>query len=195
VCCKSILTRFSTVLLKRAIHLREALYCLASCTMGTGSFPGVKSGCDVTLTPRTLLVPCSRKSRAIPLLPIWTVCPVKSLSACTRVHFTFLLSFTVYYKVVYGLWNYSHVATIETQWRHMESKEEILRNIKEDKLKLNLRGTSLKKGNVGPVWDSHEMSNCGIRCIKNVGCVSRKFVIIFRNKTCLCLVSSDHWMT
>jgi len=29
----------------------------ASCTMGTGSFPGVKNGQDVTLTPHPLLVP------------------------------------------------------------------------------------------------------------------------------------------
>ena len=29
----------------------------ASCKMGTGSFPGVKSGRDVTLTPHPLLVP------------------------------------------------------------------------------------------------------------------------------------------
>ena len=31
----------------------------------------------------------SWKSRAIPLLPLWTVRPVQGLSACTRVHFTF----------------------------------------------------------------------------------------------------------
>ena len=31
----------------------------ASCTMGTGSFPGVKSGRDETLTPHPLLVPWS----------------------------------------------------------------------------------------------------------------------------------------
>ena len=62
----------------------------ASCTMGTGSFPGVKSGRGVTLTPHPLLVPWSRKSRAIPLLPLWAVLLVQSLSACTRVHFTFL---------------------------------------------------------------------------------------------------------
>ena len=54
----------------------------ASCTMGTGSFPGVKSGWGVTLTPH-LLVPWSRKSRAITLLPLWAVRPVQSLSACT----------------------------------------------------------------------------------------------------------------
>ena len=41
----------------------------ASCTMGTGYFPGVKSGRGVTLTSHALLVPCSRKGRAIYLLP------------------------------------------------------------------------------------------------------------------------------
>jgi len=78
-----------------------------SCTMGSGSFPGIKSGRDVTLTPHPLLVPWSRKStansytstppmdrapctepqclysRAIPLLPLWAVWSVQSLSACT----------------------------------------------------------------------------------------------------------------
>jgi len=63
---------------------------LASCTMGTGSFPGVKSGRGVTLTPHPLLVLWSRKGRAIPLLPLWAVRLVQSLSACTRVHFTFI---------------------------------------------------------------------------------------------------------
>jgi len=57
--------------------------------MGTRSFPGVKSGRGVTLTSHSLLVPWSWKSRAIPLLPLWAVRPVQSLSACTRVHFTF----------------------------------------------------------------------------------------------------------
>jgi hypothetical protein len=61
----------------------------APCTMGTRSFPGVKSGRGVTLTPHPLLVPWSRKVRAIPLLPLWAVRPVQSLGACTRVHFTF----------------------------------------------------------------------------------------------------------
>ena len=31
----------------------------ASCTMGTGFLPGVKSGRDVTLTPHPLIVPWS----------------------------------------------------------------------------------------------------------------------------------------
>jgi len=39
--------------------------------------------------PPPLLVPWSRKCRAIPLLPLWAVRPVQSLSACTREHFTF----------------------------------------------------------------------------------------------------------
>jgi hypothetical protein len=32
----------------------------ATCTMGSGSFPGVESGRDVTLTPHPLLVPRSK---------------------------------------------------------------------------------------------------------------------------------------
>ena len=63
-----------------------------SCAMGTGSFPGVNSGRGMTLTPHSRLVPWSWKSRAIPLLPLWAVRPVQSLSACTRVHFTLPLS-------------------------------------------------------------------------------------------------------
>ena len=43
----------------------------ASCTMGTGSFPGVKCGRGVLLTTHPLLVPRSWKSRAIPLLTLW----------------------------------------------------------------------------------------------------------------------------
>jgi len=65
----------------------------ASCAMGTGSFWGVKSCRDVTLTPHPLLVPWSRKSRAIPLLPLWAVRSVQSLSVCTKEHCTF--TFTV----------------------------------------------------------------------------------------------------
>ena len=61
----------------------------ASCTMGTGYFLKVKSGRGVALIPHLLLVPWSKKSRAIPLLPVWTVRPVQSLSACKRGHFTF----------------------------------------------------------------------------------------------------------
>ena len=34
------------------------------------------------------------KSRAVPLLPLWAVRPVQSLSVCTRVHFTFTYTST-----------------------------------------------------------------------------------------------------
>ena len=43
----------------------------ASCTMGTGSFPGVKSGRGVTLTTHPLLESWSWKGRAIPLPTLW----------------------------------------------------------------------------------------------------------------------------
>ena len=42
-----------------------------SCTMGTGSFLGVKCGRGVLLTTRPLLVLRSWKSRTIPLPTLW----------------------------------------------------------------------------------------------------------------------------
>ena len=59
--------------------------------MGTGSFSVIKSGRGVTLTLHPLLAPSSIKGRAIPLLPLWAIQPIQSLSNCTRVHFTFFL--------------------------------------------------------------------------------------------------------
>jgi hypothetical protein len=61
----------------------------ASCTINTGSFPGVKSDRGVKLIPYSLLVPWTSKSRAIPLIPLWAVRPVQSFSACTRAHIIF----------------------------------------------------------------------------------------------------------
>jgi len=49
--------------------------------------PGVSPGKERPgrdVDPSPLLVPWSRKSRAIPLLPLWAVRPVQSLSECTR---------------------------------------------------------------------------------------------------------------
>jgi len=74
-----------------------------SCTMGTGSFPEVKSGRGVTLTPHRLLMPWSRKGRAIPLLPLWDIRPVQSLSACTRVHFTLATIAQSFYKLPHSI--------------------------------------------------------------------------------------------
>ena len=48
----------------------------------------------MTWTNHSLLVPWPRKSRAILLLPLRTVQPVHSLSACTSVHFTFTYTST-----------------------------------------------------------------------------------------------------
>ena len=62
--------------------------------MGTGSFLGVKCGRAVLLTTHPLLVSWYRNSTAIPLLPLRTVPPVQSLSACTTVHFTFTYTST-----------------------------------------------------------------------------------------------------
>jgi len=79
----SVGTRFST-----PVHNSPGVH-PASCTMGTGSFPGGKRGRGVKLITHPLLVPWSSKSRAIPLLPLCAVRPVQSLSACTTVHFIF----------------------------------------------------------------------------------------------------------
>jgi len=61
----------------------------ASCKMGIGSFPGVKSGRGVTLTPHPLLVPWSRKNRAITLLPLWAVRPAQGCTLPLTFIFTF----------------------------------------------------------------------------------------------------------
>ena len=57
--------------------------------IGYRVFPGGQERPGPDAGPSPLLVPLSRKSRAIPLLPLWAVRPVQSLSACTRVHFTY----------------------------------------------------------------------------------------------------------
>ena len=54
-------------------------------------FPGGKERLGRDADPSPLLVPSSRKSRAVPLLPLWVERLVQSLSACTGVHFTFTL--------------------------------------------------------------------------------------------------------
>jgi len=90
----------------------------ASCSMGTGSFPGVESGQCVTLTPHPLLVLGSRKGRVIPLLPLWAIRPVRSLSACTRVHFTIFFWYMAPYTWLIGTCGFettllSHRARVE----------------------------------------------------------------------------------
>jgi len=62
-----------------------------SCTMGNGSFSGAKRpGRDADPSP--LPVPWSRKSRAIPLLPLWV------FVACYRGNFIFHIIFAISVK-------------------------------------------------------------------------------------------------
>ena len=71
----------------------------ASCTMGTRSFPRVKCGRGVLLTSHILTEQWSRKSRAIPLLPLCAVRTVQSLSTCAVVH---LYLFYIIWKGYFG---------------------------------------------------------------------------------------------
>ena len=66
----------------------------ASCTMGTGSLPGGKSVRGVTLTPHPFQCRGQERVELLPL-PLWAIQPVQSLSACTRVHFTFTLLYLI----------------------------------------------------------------------------------------------------
>jgi len=59
-------------------------------------FPGGKEQPKRDADTSPLLVTWSRKSRAISLLPLCAVRPVQSLSACTRVHFTYLLTYLLH---------------------------------------------------------------------------------------------------
>jgi len=60
-----------------------------SCTMGTGSFLGLKEwpGRDADPSPPSSAV--VMKEQSYTSTPLWVVQPVKSLSVGTRVHFTF----------------------------------------------------------------------------------------------------------
>jgi hypothetical protein len=55
-------------------------------------FPGGKERPGRDAEPSPLLVPWSRKGRAITLLPLWAVRIVQNLTACTRVHFNIYLT-------------------------------------------------------------------------------------------------------
>ena len=100
----------------------------SSCTMGTWSFPGVKSGLGVTLTTQTLLAPWSWKGEATPLLPVWAVRPVQSLSACTRVHFTLTMTYaTVMLLILYHQQhNRTELQTLEVVTEALPSNPAIL---------------------------------------------------------------------
>jgi hypothetical protein len=92
----------------------------ASWTMGTGTFPGVEIGRGVTLTPHPLLVPLSCKGRVILLLPLWAVRLVRSLSACTRMHFTFTftLAYHIRHKPKSNIKKFIRIGTVLLQLRN-----------------------------------------------------------------------------
>ena len=92
----------------------------ASFAMGTGSFPGVNNGWGVTLTPHPLLLPWSWNDRAIPLLPLWAVRPVQSLSACTRGHFT--LPQCLYKGALYFFCSVKNEVVLIFNWKFMCQK-------------------------------------------------------------------------
>ena len=112
----------------------------ASCTMGTVSIPEVKSGRGVTLTPHPLLVSWSWKGRAIPLLPLWAVRPVQSLSACTRVTFNFL------YTKIYDATTQNTVI--------LESSQSVLLKLNNMKTYRMFRRNNLCKLNFCKTWRS-----------------------------------------
>jgi hypothetical protein len=89
--------------------------------MGIGSFSGLKSGRGVTLTPHHLLVLWSRKSRAIPLLPLWAVRSVQSLSDCTRVRFLRRLSRGYHYQPCFQRNTRNYVLSVLQVGRYVAS--------------------------------------------------------------------------
>ena len=82
----------------------------ASCTMGSGSFPGVKCGRGVLLTTRPLLVPRSWKSRAIPLPALW------STPGLWRDHFTLYIYIYIYYLLLVFVSRHVHKHERNVNW-------------------------------------------------------------------------------
>ena len=126
----------------------------ASCTMGTGSFPEVKYGRGVTLTTYPLLVPWSRKSRAIPLPTLWaTTGPVTGS--------LFLPPFLIMYLIATGnsctLFLDSRplrmgpIGCPETSARNYHS---MLRNNQEERISYLFRGGSLKTDRALPFYST-----------------------------------------
>jgi len=62
--------------------------------MGSGVFPGGKERPGRDADPSPFLESWSRKSIAIPLLPLWAVRPVQNLSTWKTVNFTFTLHYS-----------------------------------------------------------------------------------------------------
>ena len=74
----------------------------ASCALGTECFPWAKNGRGVTLATHHFLVPRSRKSKAIPILPLLAVRPAQLLSACKICALPVLRGITQRRKKIYS---------------------------------------------------------------------------------------------
>ena len=82
-------------------------WCPPSCTMGTGSFRGVKYGRGVLVTTQPLLVLRSWKSRAIPLPTLWaTPRPATGTIYLYLLLYEFLLVSYVFFCYVYVFFIY-----------------------------------------------------------------------------------------
>jgi len=113
-------------------HLQSNIYIFLTCSYGSWGppsllynvyrvFPGGKERLRRDADPSPLLVPWSRKSRTIPILPLWAVRPVQRHSVCTRVHFIYI------YIYIYISWLWGggqSVATeikVNTEFRWLQS--------------------------------------------------------------------------
>ena len=91
--------------------------------MGTGSFPGVKSGRGVTLTTHPISCRGHERVELYTSTPLWVVWHVQSLRACTRV----LLTFTTKGIIFYRYWTWKSTQTVIRQRRSdITSTEDII---------------------------------------------------------------------
>ena len=86
----------------------------ASCTMGTGSFPGVKGGRGVTLTPHPLLVPLVMKEYC------YTSTPPMGRTACTELQCLYKGAPTVRLSLrYYPMFRFERFSSVKWTWVRM----------------------------------------------------------------------------
>ena len=85
-------------------------------------FSGVKSSRGLKLTPHTLPLAQSRKSRAVPLLHLWYLQRVQSLGACRMVHFTLPLPVVCHRLKLDGQTQYLNVKLSVMSCKNWECK-------------------------------------------------------------------------
>ena len=102
----------------------------ASCTMGTGSLPGVKNGRGVTLTTYPFLVPLSWKSRAIPLPNLWATQGMQrdrftfiTYTECVFVDLSMQQTMRMRHTVACGLSGCTIFSTLFHKWHDFRGKK------------------------------------------------------------------------